>query len=109
MSKVAVVCEPDAAVGFELAGVETLPARNAAEARTILLDCLAGSEYGLLVLDRSLAKGLPPRLQERIFLSNRPLVVTLDLSLAHREEETNVKALVQEMVRMAVGYRINIA
>jgi vacuolar-type H+-ATPase subunit F/Vma7 len=103
---VAVICRPSLAPGFVLAGVETIPARDADEASARLRELRERSGPGVVFVEETLQEerggvGVADRAEEDL-----PLVVPFPGPLWEPREEPEARVL--DLLRRAVGYRVRL-
>lgn len=108
MHRVAVICKEALGSGFKLAGLEVRAAPDTEEARLAVRDLLAGSDYGLVLIEQDLLDGLDERTQKSVDASNVPLVVPFP-SLHAGQWDRDERAYIQEMVRRAIGFTVRIS
>jgi vacuolar-type H+-ATPase subunit F/Vma7 len=103
---VRVVCRPELAAGFELAGLRADTAVDAASARARLATLAADPAVGIVLVDERLHRALPAEVVQRLERQDRPLVTTFPgprLAAAEAAEEA-----VLEILRRAIGYRVRL-
>jgi V/A-type H+/Na+-transporting ATPase subunit F len=107
MPRMLVVTDSETAIGFRLAGVETL--ETSAEAAVHDLETAIQSEgYGLIVVDEGLVPD-PVRATERV-MRGRDLPVLLPMPglSAAFDHEADATAYMKELVRSAIGFDIKL-
>ena len=107
MHKVLVVTDAETAIGFRLAGVETLV--TTAEAAVHDLETVVtGDGYGLVVVDEGLVPD-PIRAMERA-MRGRDLPVLLPMPglSAAFDHEADATAYMKDLVRSAIGFDIKL-
>lgn len=101
---VRVVCRPEIALGFALAGIPTAEAGTADDARRIVSELAAHDETGVLLVQEDLFGGLEePRQKERPL----PMIVPFPGPGADRGADAP-EAFVAEILRQAIGYRVRL-
>jgi len=107
MARIVFLTDTENAVGFRMAGADTMVVHSPDDAAEKLTSILDAGEAGLLAINEELWKGLEERLQQRAERSNTPIVMpvpTTRTALAwEKEEEYIVK-----MIRRAIGYQLRI-
>lgn len=104
-ARLRVICEPDLAAGFGLAGISALASEpQAAEAS--LADLLRRRDAGVVLLQEQLHESLSPDVRARLDRSATPVVVPFPgpawVAPASAEER------VVELLRRAIGYRVKL-
>lgn len=108
MSHLVVLVRPELATGFQLAGVETHPARDIETAEALLKSWLNQEQAGLLAIDAGLLNhlnaGLLRRLENSARLRHIPIPGGQDLGrdIARRHR-------IAELLHRAVGFHIAFA
>jgi vacuolar-type H+-ATPase subunit F/Vma7 len=103
---VRVVCRPELAAGFELAGLRADTAVDAASARARLMALAGDPAVGIVLVDERLHRALPADVVRRLERLERPLVTTFPgprFAAAEAAEE-----VVVELLRRAIGYRVRL-
>lgn len=100
---VRVLCRPELAPGFELAGVSPDTA-DAADAGDVLERLAADPAVGVVLLEERLRRAIPAETLRRVDRRARPIVVPFPSpSWAGRSA---AEEYVVELLRQAVGYRV---
>ncbi|HIH03605.1 MAG TPA: V-type ATP synthase subunit F [Methanoregulaceae archaeon] len=102
MYKFTVLTDPDTAVGFRMAGVETREAGNAEEARRLLPGLLQEEDAGIIAVSEEFMQGLDERLMTRIERSSRPIVIPIP----GRSRQGGGMAYIERLLRRAIGHNI---
>mgnify|MGYP001767397103 CR=1 FL=1 len=103
MSRLIVVTSPDLAVGFNLAGVETLPAGDIETAVEWIETWLESGEQGLLAIDEALLAGMDLSLVRRLETSSQ----TFFLAIPGGQGPGGVmyrQRRIAELTRRAIGF-----
>ena len=103
---VRVVCRPEVAPGFELAGMRTDIALDGADARTRLTALAADPDVGIVLLEDRLQRALPAEYAQRLERQSRPLVAPFPSP--RFEAAGAAEAAVLEILRRAIGYRVRL-
>lgn len=107
MPRMLVVTDAETAVGFRLAGVETLETDGDAVQRDLERAILSDA-YGLVVVDEGLVAD-PVRAMERV-MRGRDLPVLLPMPglAAAFDHEADATRYMKELVRSAIGFDIKL-
>jgi V/A-type H+/Na+-transporting ATPase subunit F len=107
MPKMLIVTDAETAIGFRLAGVETLETTGEGAARDLERAILSDA-YGLVVVDEGLLPD-PVRAMERV-MQGRDLPVLLPMPglSAAFDHEADATAYMKELVRSAIGFDIKL-
>lgn len=105
MGRLIVITTPDVAPGFQLAGVETFAVESPAEAQALVQEFLAQGEGNLVVVRQDLLAAAPPRLQQQIATSYRPIVMPIPGGSPTVAAESR-QVYIAELIRRAVGFHI---
>jgi vacuolar-type H+-ATPase subunit F/Vma7 len=103
---VRVVCRPEIAPGFELAGLHADTAGDGASARLRLAALADDPAVGIVLLEEQLQQALPVEFAQRLERQARPLVATFPsprFGAGQAAEEA-----VLELLRRAIGYRVRL-
>ena len=92
-------------MGFTLAGVQIREVANPTDAQEALADELSGEHNGIILIDESFTEDLPQKLQKEVDESTIPLVVGIPI-ITHWEDVYDHEAIIGNIIRRAVGYRI---
>jgi vacuolar-type H+-ATPase subunit F/Vma7 len=101
-----VVCRPEIATGFALAGVPTAAATSQDDARRIIAALSSRPDAGVLLVQEELLQGT---LAENGIADSRPLPMVVpfpgpaQVRVAGRGE-----AFIAEILRQAIGYRVRL-
>ncbi|MDP1825453.1 MAG: V-type ATP synthase subunit F [Archangium sp.] len=101
---VRVVCRPQLAPGFELAGVTVDVALDGPGAAEVLRRLAAEPKNGIVLVDDVLHRALPDELRARLERQPRPLVTPFPAPAW--DEAAEAEAYVLEILRQAIGYRV---
>jgi V/A-type H+/Na+-transporting ATPase subunit F len=107
MPRMLVVTDAETAIGFRLAGVETLETTGEAAPRDLERAILSDA-YGLVVVDEGLLPD-PVRAMERV-MRGRDLPVLLPMPglSAAFDHEADANVYMKELVRSAIGFDIKL-
>ncbi len=105
MSRLVVIADPEAALGFQLAGVEVIRADDFDSGRVRLLELLDDANVGLVALSSALVEQLDEVTRRRVETSYKPVVVSLPtggtiMGFATRRE------YLAALIRRAIGFHI---
>ncbi|MFI7426879.1 V-type ATP synthase subunit F [Micromonospora sp. NPDC049836] len=104
MSRLLVLTTRDLAVGYRLAGANTVEVASAAQTAAVLEGLLA-VEDGVIAVHAPYFHALPTRLRRRVDSLRIPLVVSLPTGTAS-EPVTDRSQRLLELLRQAIGYEI---
>jgi V/A-type H+-transporting ATPase subunit F len=99
--KILVVGNPEAVLGFSLAGIEGKSATSAEEAGRALDDALAAKDLGIVLVTRDAAEMIGPRMDRLRLRREPPLVVEIPAPKGAAGEST-----LRDVVRRAIGIKI---
>lgn len=102
--KVRVLCRPEAAAGFELAGLRVASAPDPASAAAQLKDLAADHTVGVVLLESALHAGLPRELIAKLERKGVPVIATFPSP--QWDERGAAEEVVLEILRRAIGYRV---
>ena len=104
---VRVICRPEIAAGFALAGLRVLPALNPAGAASDLTQLMQQPEIGVVLMEQAYYEAIPAEL--RATLARRPLPMLVPFSGPVWEKAAeDVGAYIVELLRQAIGYRVRL-
>lgn len=101
---VRILCRPELAAGFELAGVPVETAVDGAAAVEVLKRLSADRKVGIVLVDAELHHALPDEVRARLDRQARPLVTPFPPPAW--DEAVEAEAYVLEILRQAIGYRV---
>jgi vacuolar-type H+-ATPase subunit F/Vma7 len=105
MSRLIVIADQEAALGFELTGVEVIRVDDLETAEAQLLELTADRNVGLIAVSSGLIEKLDDATRRRIESSYKPVVVSLPtggpvMGFASRRE------YLAALIRRAIGFQI---
>jgi V/A-type H+/Na+-transporting ATPase subunit F len=100
--KVIVIGDPEAVLGFSLAGVDGRSAENGAEANEALDTALKSRDTGIVLVTKDVARMMQPRMDALKLRSTMPLVVEIPSSEGVPEGEPSLS----EVVLRAIGIKL---
>jgi vacuolar-type H+-ATPase subunit F/Vma7 len=103
---VRVVCRPEIATGFELAGLRADTAGDGVAARALLVSLADDPGVGIVLLEERLHRALPADFAQRLERQPRPLVTPFP-SPSFKAGIAADEALL-EILRRAIGYRVRL-
>ena len=107
MSKYLVITDPDSAVGFRLAGVETLVAERVDDAEGLLQTAVNSGGVGLLLINENFMNRFSDTLQRKLEKLSLPLIIPIPISGTWwKMEET--EDYIFNLIRRAIGYQMKI-
>lgn len=101
------IADAESVVGFRLAGVEAVAARDAEEAERLLRECLAEGRASLILVKQSFLEGFSEITRRRVERLSVPLVIPIPLPDAWSREEP-AQDYVLSLIRRAIGYQMKI-
>ncbi len=107
MARVVALTDPETAMGFRLAGIEVLVARQADEVVRLLEEALQQRESGVVMFNEDYLQALPERLQKCLEDSLQPIFVPIPHIQSWQEGERREEYL-SRLLRRAIGYQIKI-
>lgn len=107
MYKLSVITDNRTADGFRLAGIEVVAAETVEIAQEAILELLSDKEAGIIALDSRLAEAIDERIDRKLALVYRPLLVILPLG-----DELNTEAMAKlrlsRLIKKAVGFDVTL-
>lgn len=101
---VRVVCRPEIAPGFELAGITVIRVAGAAAAAQAMTGLLADGGVGIVLLEDTFYRALPHDVAGR--LDRQALPVVAPFPSPNWDVQGEAEAYVLEILRQAIGYRV---
>ena len=101
---VRILCRPQLAAGFELAGLSADSALDGSSAAEVLRKLAADPKVGVVLIDSTLHRALPDDVRARLERQVRPLVTPFPGPAW--SEAAEAEAYVLEILRQAIGYRV---
>ena len=104
---VRVVCRPEVAAGFALAGLSTVEVGTPEEGADRILLLLSQPEIGVILVEDRFYEALAGDVQKE--LGRRPLPMVVPFSgPAWGEQAVSAETHIVEMLRQAIGYRVRL-
>lgn len=104
---VRVVCRPEVAAGFALAGLSTVEAGTPEEGAGRILALTAQPEIGVILVQDTFYEALPDEIQKELGRRVLPMVVPFP-GPAWGESAEGAEAHIVEILRQAIGYRVRL-
>jgi len=104
---VEVLCRPEVAAGFGLAGLHTTEATDARDAGDRLRELRARPEVGVILVEHTLYDQLPEELHREWGRRALPMLVPFPGPLWEVNAES-AEAYIVELLRQVVGYRVRL-
>ena len=104
--RVALLCRPEVASAFALAGFRPLVVADAADAARRLTSLLSDARIGLVLIEGPLHDGLDADLQRR--LSARPVPLVVPVPAPSWAEHAAADQVIVELLRRAIGYQVRL-
>jgi vacuolar-type H+-ATPase subunit F/Vma7 len=102
--KVRVLCRPEYAAGFELAGLMVIRVATDSAAPVIIRRLAADSDVGFILLDDELYASLPADVIARFDREAVPILVPVPAP--RWDLRSSAESYVMDILRRAVGYRV---
>ena len=106
-TQVRVLCRPETAAGFALAGMRAVPVTTATAADLRLRELVREPDTGVLLVEERLHDALPMELRRRLARRPLPMVVPFP-GPAWAERPEGAEAYVIELLRQVIGYRVRL-
>jgi vacuolar-type H+-ATPase subunit F/Vma7 len=103
---VQVLCRPEVAAGFGLAGLRPLEALDAADGSARLRALLRDPTAGVVLVEESFYDALPD--DARRELSRRPLPMVVPFPGPQWEGRREAETYIIELLRQVIGYRVRL-
>jgi len=103
---VQVLCRPEVAVGFGLAGLRPLEAFDPADGIARLRELLRDPSAGVVLVEESLYDALPEDL--RLELSRRALPMVVPFPGPQWDGRPEAETYIIELLRQVIGYRVRL-
>jgi vacuolar-type H+-ATPase subunit F/Vma7 len=103
---VTLLCRPEVAPAFALAGFRPVEATDGAEAGRRLVQMLSDARLGLVLVEAPLHDALDPELQRR--LSARPVPLVVPVPAPSWAEHAAADQVIVELLRRAIGYQVRL-
>jgi vacuolar-type H+-ATPase subunit F/Vma7 len=107
MRHVRVVCPPDVATGFALAGLRPVESDPLARGAEQVAGLLADDTVGVVLVDERVYEALPDAVQRRIRRRPLPMVVPFPAP-AWTERPLAAEEYIVELLRQVIGYRVRL-
>jgi len=102
-----VLCRPELAAGFMLAGIPAVEAETAADAASRFRTLLADASLGVVLLEESYHRQLPEDLRRQMTRRPLPMVVPFPgIDWAARPDAA--ESYIVELLRQVIGYRVKL-
>ena len=105
MARVVIITEPNLAPGFQMARVETIAARSAAEAQAQLEQLRSSDDVSVIAIHAPFLAEMDETLQRDIEMQVMPLVIALPTGTAQAAGYTR-REQIAHMLRRAIGFQI---
>ena len=104
---VRVVCRPEVAAGFALAGLKPTEVATPEEGAAAVRDLLAAPDAGVALVEEKLYDALPDELRRRVGRRPLPMLVPFP-GPAWSERPEGAEAYIVELLRQVIGYRVRL-
>lgn len=103
---VRVLCRPEVAAGFALAGLRPLEASDPADGVARLRELLRDPAAGVVLVEESFYEALPDDV--RLELGRRPLPMVVPFPGPRWEGRREAESFIVELLRQVIGYRVRL-
>jgi vacuolar-type H+-ATPase subunit F/Vma7 len=104
---VRVLCRPEVAAGFGLAGLRPIEAADHAAGIARLHDLLADPQTGVVLVEESFYEALPEEVHRELGRRPLPMVVPFP-GPQWGERRTAAEEYIVELLRQVIGYRVRL-
>jgi vacuolar-type H+-ATPase subunit F/Vma7 len=104
---VGVLCSPAVAAGFRLAGLTPMEASDSPEGASRLRECLASRQLGVLLIEDWIYNRLSETDRRSLARRALPMIVPFP-GPAWAPGAEGPEALIAELLRQAIGYRVRL-
>lgn len=105
--QVRVLCRPEMAAGFHLAGVRVVEAETVADGVARLRELLAEPQVGVVLMEEALHDRLPEDLRRQLGRRPLPMVVPAPGPVWEERPEA-AESYIVELLRQVIGYRVRL-
>ncbi len=105
--RVSVVCRPDVARGFALAGLGATEVSDVTEAAGAVAEHAADPDVGILLIEESLHDALPEEMRRAFGRRAVPMIVPFP-GPSWAEAAGEAEGPIVELLRQAIGYRVRV-
>jgi V/A-type H+-transporting ATPase subunit F len=102
-----VITDPESAVGFRLAGVDTLTAADPHEAEKVLQERVNAGRAGLILINQNFFDRFSDSLRRKLEKLSLPLIIPIPISTTWWKEERS-SDYIFNLIRRAIGYQMKI-
>jgi len=107
MAEVRVVCRPEIAAGFALAGLRPVEFSSDDEGRERLQELLTEPELGVALVEAGFYDRLPEEMRRRFGRRPLPMIVPFP-EPSWTEKPDAAEAYIVELLRQVIGYRVRL-
>lgn len=104
---VRVLCRPEVAAGFALAGLRAVPAATTAEGEARLGELIRDPDMGVVLIEDRLHDALPADTRRQLDRKPLPMVVPFP-GPAWGARPEGAEAYILELLRQVIGYRVKL-
>jgi vacuolar-type H+-ATPase subunit F/Vma7 len=101
---VRVLCRPELAAGFELAGLAVTRIANSTAAAAAVRRLASEADIGIILMDDGLYRALPRDLVAK--LDREALPILAPVPAPNWDRRSAAEAYVMDILRQAIGYRV---
>ena len=101
---VRVLCRPELAAGFELAGLAVTRIANITAAAATVRQLASDADIGIILIDDGLYRALPRDLLTK--LDRDALPILAPVPAPNWDRQSAAEAYVMDILRQAIGYRV---
>ena len=102
-----VVCRPEVAAGFALAGLQPIEAAAPAAGIAVVQELLAQPDVGVALVEDLFYDALPEDLRRQVGRRALPLIIPFP-GPAWAERPAAAEAYIVELLRQVIGYRVRL-
>jgi V/A-type H+-transporting ATPase subunit F len=105
--KYQVITDPESALGFRLAGVETLVAETPESAERLLQEAVNANDSGIILINQNFLNRFSDSFQRKLEKLGLPLIIPVPISNTWWREEP-AEDYIFNLIRRAIGYQLKI-
>ncbi len=104
---VRIICGPEVAPGFALAGLPTIAVDRPADAANRIDELMRQADTGVVLVEERLHDALPPALHRQLAKQPLPMLVPFP-GPTWRPRREGAEAYIVDLLRRAIGYRVRL-
>ncbi len=102
-----VLCRPEVAAGFALAGLRSVEAATPEEGAARIRDLLSQPDVGVVLVEEAFYDGLPEEVRRQVGRRPLPMIVRFP-GPVWAERVEGAEAYIVELLRQVIGYRVRL-